>query len=262
MSTPIIPNSFLFRYAIRCPFVARMPAAGEHIISLPKSARVPFLGAMDGQPEFADVSIGWNESGLGVAFEVRGKSLPIFGEAKSTTCDGLTLWIDTRDNRTIHRANRFCQKFFLLAHDGTEEANTAARAEPVKRALEEPPSVDMTAVRIVRFGYDEDGDLFSSHSSAAEKVERGLAARDAQGKVGGRKNKKAATSSDQPIKDYRIEAFLPASVLNGFDPETSRRLGIFYRVRDREHGDQLLSGARELPYWEDPSLWSTLTLER
>jgi hypothetical protein len=59
---------------------------------------------------------------------------------------------------------------------------------------------------------------------------------------------------------YFMEAFLPAGVLNGFDPEQNRRLGIYYAVRDAELGEQVLSVGAEFPYWEDPSLWSALEL--
>jgi len=61
---------------------------------------------------------------------------------------------------------------------------------------------------------------------------------------------------------YLLEAFLPASVLNGFDPEQNRRLGIYYAVHDAELGEQVLSVGPEFPYWEDPSLWSVLELEK
>jgi hypothetical protein len=61
---------------------------------------------------------------------------------------------------------------------------------------------------------------------------------------------------------YLLEAFLPASVLNGYAPDEHRRLGFFYAVRDDELGEQLLSVTPEFPYWEDPSLWSVLELYR
>jgi hypothetical protein len=60
---------------------------------------------------------------------------------------------------------------------------------------------------------------------------------------------------------YRVEAFFPAAVLHGFDPEQSRRLGVFYAVRDAELGEQTLSVGSDFPYGEDPSLWSVLELE-
>jgi hypothetical protein len=59
---------------------------------------------------------------------------------------------------------------------------------------------------------------------------------------------------------YRLEAFLPAAALNGFDPEQNPRMGFFYAIRDAELGEQVLSVGPDFPYWEDPSLWSVLEL--
>lgn len=59
---------------------------------------------------------------------------------------------------------------------------------------------------------------------------------------------------------YLLEAFLPATVLNGYDPDQHQRLGFFYSVRDEELGEQLLNITSEFPFWEDPSLWSVLEL--
>ena len=61
---------------------------------------------------------------------------------------------------------------------------------------------------------------------------------------------------------YILEAFFPAAVLNGFDPEQNPRLGFYYVVKDTELGEQLLSVGADFPYWEDPSLWSVLELVR
>jgi hypothetical protein len=59
---------------------------------------------------------------------------------------------------------------------------------------------------------------------------------------------------------YRLEAFLPAAVLNGFDPQEHPRLGVYYYIRDQELGDQFLSVGWEFPFGEDPSLWAVLEL--
>jgi hypothetical protein len=61
---------------------------------------------------------------------------------------------------------------------------------------------------------------------------------------------------------YIMEAFLPAAVLHGFDPEQNPRLGFYYAVRDAERGEQVLSVGSEFPYSDDPSLWSVLELVR
>jgi hypothetical protein len=59
---------------------------------------------------------------------------------------------------------------------------------------------------------------------------------------------------------YRLEAFLPAAVLNGFDPAEHPRLGVYYVVRDRELGDQFLAVNGDFPFADDPSLWAVLEL--
>lgn len=61
---------------------------------------------------------------------------------------------------------------------------------------------------------------------------------------------------------YVLEAFLPAAALSGYDPDQHSRLGFFYAIHDVELGDQLLSLDSDFPFWEDPSLWSVLVLDR
>lgn len=59
---------------------------------------------------------------------------------------------------------------------------------------------------------------------------------------------------------YRLEAFLPAAALNGFDPTEHPRLGIYYAVRDQELSDQFLGVGWDFPISDDPSLWAVLEL--
>jgi hypothetical protein len=60
---------------------------------------------------------------------------------------------------------------------------------------------------------------------------------------------------------YRLEAWLPAEVLTGYDPQSNPLLGFYYSVRDAELGEQFLSVGHEFPFAHDPSLWSTLELQ-
>ena len=67
----------------------------------------------------------------------------------------------------------------------------------------------------------------------------------------------------QMLKDgYRLEAFIPAEAMAGFDPQEHRRLGFTYAIIDRELGEQTFGVGSPLPYQEDPSLWATLELVR
>jgi hypothetical protein len=61
---------------------------------------------------------------------------------------------------------------------------------------------------------------------------------------------------------YRLEAFLPAVALTGFDPDQHPRLGVYYQVRDAELGDQFLGVNADFPFSDDPSLWDVLELTK
>lgn len=69
-----------------------------------------------------------------------------------------------------------------------------------------------------------------------------------------------ASTADKTKGGWRIELFLAAEALNGFDAETNRRLGFAYHVFDPDRSDEFLGVGREFPVGENPSLWSTLEL--
>jgi hypothetical protein len=216
----LVPSRFLFRVAYACPLVEAMPRDNDdHLIDLPESARLDNFAAPAERRNFADVRLAWNPFGLGLQAEVKGKDQPPQGDAnRPRGSDGVTLWLDTRDARTSHRASRYCHQFHFLPSgggpDGDEPVFTQSK---IHRALQDAPLCAASAVPF---------------RAAAVK--------------GG----------------YRVEAFLPAAVLHGFDPEQNPRLGVFYAVRDAELGEQTLGVNADFPYWEDPTLWSVLELQR
>ncbi len=61
---------------------------------------------------------------------------------------------------------------------------------------------------------------------------------------------------------YRVEVWLDASDLHGFAPDVNPRLGFYYCLRDRDHGEQFLTVDHEFPFAFDPSVWSTVELTR
>ena len=73
-------------------------------------------------------------------------------------------------------------------------------------------------------------------------------------------SKQMETSVELLADGYRLEVWLPADVLNGYDPQASPRIGFYYLLRDSELGDQFLSVGHEFPFAHDPSLWCTLEL--
>jgi hypothetical protein len=60
---------------------------------------------------------------------------------------------------------------------------------------------------------------------------------------------------------YRMAAWFPAAILNGFDPASQPKLGFFCEVRDAELGNHPLNLDPDFPYDGDPSLWATLNLQ-
>ncbi|QDT63772.1 DOMON domain-containing protein [Calycomorphotria hydatis] len=60
---------------------------------------------------------------------------------------------------------------------------------------------------------------------------------------------------------YTLDLWLPASVLQGFDPETTRQLGFHYEIRDGKFGIQTPQASGDLGYDRDPTLWMQLTME-
>lgn len=213
----LIPNRFLFRVSYPCRHVPNVPDDDEDLFDLPESCRLDNFSAMDGKENSADIRLAWNHAGLAVQLEVRGKEQPPVGdEAKPRLSDGLSLWIDTRDARTSHRASRFCHQFhFLPAGGGPEREDPVFVQTKINRAQQDAPLAPA-------------------------------------GSVPFRCRRRAA--------GYRLTAFLPAEKLTGYDPEQNPRLGIFYCVRDSELGEQTLGAGTDLPFAEDPTLWSVLEL--
>jgi len=173
---PLVPNRFLFRVAYPCVHHADVPLEGDDLLDLPEQYRLDNFAALDGQRNFADFRLAWNESGLGVQVNVRGKDKPVAGdESRPRHSDGFSLWLDTRDARTSHRASRYCHQFhFLAAGAGPGRDEPGFVAARINRALHDAPLAPAVPFRC------------RNHATG-----------------------------------YRLQAFLPAAVLHGFDPAES-----------------------------------------
>lgn len=66
---------------------------------------------------------------------------------------------------------------------------------------------------------------------------------------------------DRTVGGWRLEVFLPAEALQGFDPAENRRLGLAWQVTDPDRGELYSGVGRDFPVGEDPSLWATLVLD-
>jgi hypothetical protein len=217
---PLVPPRFLVRLSHPCKYVKAVPRSGRgELLDLPPTCRIESFAAMDAADDFADVRLAWNELGIALQVTVTGKDKPLMADvARPRHSDGVTLWLDTRADRTSHRASRFCHQFhFLPAGAGPGKDEAAFLQAKIHRALQD---ATLCAASTVPF------------------------------------RTRAVNSG------YLMEAFMPAAVLNGYDPEEHPRLGFYYAVRDSEKGEQTPGVGAEFPYWEDPSLWQVLELTR
>src|SRR5581483_1655388 len=139
---PLVPHRFLVRVAYPCRYVKDLPHEdADRLLELPETCRLDNFAALDERRNFADVRLAWNELGLGVQVEVTGKDQEPRGDAEHPrTSDGVTLWVDTRDVRTSHRASRYCHQFHLLPTGGGPDRDEPALVQAsISRALQDAP---------------------------------------------------------------------------------------------------------------------------
>ena len=142
MSTKLLPQSFWFQLAFRCPRVDRMVVEGDEsrLISLPDSCRLPALAELDGKQPWLDLWAGWNPRGLGLSFRARGVREDQLTPAKSGGSVSLVVLIDTRDTRDLSRASRHCHRFMVemdLKPGRVPEARVVQK--PIARATSDAP---------------------------------------------------------------------------------------------------------------------------
>lgn len=149
MSENLISPPLLFHFAAPCGYVGHnWSAAG---ISLDERYRLPCFAELSGGPSpFADLRLGWNETGLAVNLLVNGKEQPPWcRDSRIEDSDGLQLWIDTRNTQNIHRAGRFCHRFaFLPVGAGRNLNEPTAALLAINRAKESPREIEPGALRV------------------------------------------------------------------------------------------------------------------
>ena len=298
----LLPTAFYFRFSFPVRYQADMPAERSRssgafqLLALSDDYLLPSVASLDGRTDFAQVRAGWNERGLGVTLTVDGKHRPPQVERdRLELSDALHLWIDTRDARSIHRATRFCHHFYFLpALQWPSQGRARSRqATPVRagqlrinRAREDAPHClpsDLVAFASELIEASSVSGGASDQRETPATVARRTKKSNEPGGRARRRRLSAVRSSDPPslmvrrssgvttddsalglprLRGYLLEAFIPARVLTGFDPQENPRLGFYYHVHDAELGDQFLTVGREFPFAEDPSLWSTLELTK
>lgn len=140
MSDLHIPPRAFFAYSVRCPYVGDTLKIDGNLRDWPEAARLPDLQAIEGRAHFGDVYLGWNETGLYCGVSVRNKTEYRIDPRNCARGECLELWIDTRDLKDVHRANRYCHHFcFLPGGSGRDGKGPIGRQANIHGAREQAP---------------------------------------------------------------------------------------------------------------------------
>ena len=141
--TALLPNRLLFRFELPVYRFDRPPQIDGDLSDWSDRYRLPVLSEIDGDHDWADVYVGWDEAGLYVACRVAEKIRPLRCDPKRFwKGDNLRVMTDMRDTRTIHRASRFCQHFYFLPVGGGRDGHEpVAASAQVNRATQHAPVV-------------------------------------------------------------------------------------------------------------------------
>ena len=148
MST-LLPPPFWFRVAHSCRRVEAIPRPKGRLLDLTSAHELVDLAGLSGMASWARVRTAWNDHGIGFAFEVTGKVGEISPEpSRPSGADGVQIWIDTRDTRTVHRATRFCHRFVATLSQGSEKSlDVELSQKPIARAAADAPLTPAAAAR-------------------------------------------------------------------------------------------------------------------
>lgn len=242
MSANLIPNRMLFDFEFPLQFRRQAPRIDGSLSDWTDAQLIPRLSVLDGVQTFASVWACWNETGLFVACRVDGKRRPLRCDPKVFwKSDNLRLCTDMRDARQNKRATRFCQQFYFLPTGGGSRGDQ--------------PVAGSTRIHRAR----EDAPLFTSQAADGSAQRETLGA--PQGNPTGGSNRILVASSVSAAS-YRLEAHVPGHCLAGFDPLEHPRIGFYYMLEDRDHGQQYLTVGDDLNWYSDPSTWATCVLAR
>jgi len=150
-----LPRRAFFSFELPIRYVARTPALDGHVDKWSPDYLVPPLVTLEGEEPFADVYWAWNEDYFFLAVDVPNRRGRLHCDAEQWwKYDGLRLCLDTRDVRSNKRATRFCHFFYFLpTGGGPARRSPIAGTHRMSRALEPPPPVDTSRIKLgVRIG--------------------------------------------------------------------------------------------------------------
>jgi hypothetical protein len=125
-----VPRTRYFNIAVPCRHRKTKPRIDGLLKDWQKKFILPDMVAVDGRNAFAEFYLAWNDAGIYLAMEVKGKANPITVEENQFwTADCLEVWFDMRDARAMHHASLYCHQFVFLPPTG-------AKGEPLARQVD------------------------------------------------------------------------------------------------------------------------------
>jgi len=127
----------LLKPIVRCLYRARKPTIDGSLRDWREEHRLPPLGELAGEPDFAQYYLAWNGGGLYLALEVPKQARVVVNRRNPAAADALEIFLDTRATQTSHRATQFCYHFVVLpAGGGSDRTQAEVRQVPIRRALQ------------------------------------------------------------------------------------------------------------------------------
>jgi hypothetical protein len=144
-----VPQRAYCAFTFPCSYRRDPPRIDGDLRDWGERYRVPDLMALEGQQPFATLSMAWNDEGLYFGLQVPGKTQYRIDPRNVTRGDCLELWIDTRDVKDSHRANRYCHRFYFLPGGrGRQGKDPIARQSTVERAREQAPPCPEESIQV------------------------------------------------------------------------------------------------------------------
>ena len=140
MFEPKVPYRSFFDFAFACPHRSQPPKIDGNLRDWsPEEVLPDLMGVEDNRP-FAKLLASWDDSGLYFGLETSRKSTYKIKPKEPEKGDCLVLWIDTRDLKDSHRANRYCHRFYFLPGGrGSDGKQPIGRHTHIDDAREQSP---------------------------------------------------------------------------------------------------------------------------
>jgi len=149
MTTLLMPQRAFFGFSASCRYRAEAPKIDGNLRDWDADHLLPDLMGVEGAGSFAEVYAAWNDDGFYIGLKVTRKTQYKIVPKDFWTGDCLEVWLDTRDLKDTHRANRYCHHFYFLpGGSGTDGKKPIGRQAGIDPAREQAPPCPEESIRV------------------------------------------------------------------------------------------------------------------